>query len=403
MAQEDIDSAIAGGVDSIANEATAQATPPVGAAIVSLPSSAVQSIVSNPDLTISKTAGEPTTAAGLDSELTDPTDTIPFSITVSNTGNTTLSNVTISDDLAPVTCSATATPSNSSFTNGSGSLLVGDTVTCQATYSVIQDNINSGFVINTATVSAQDPAGTAISDVAEATSSFIQITSLNLVKTSNVLPPVPVAGVSTLTYTFNLSNTGNVSLTDAEVSDVNCQVPTGPLTATNGLTSGDDGNGILDAGETWVLNCDYTLSQTDIDLGEVSNVATATGVPPVSSGLDSPSATAANLAEAGQTTGLTLDKVSGIPTQSNGTNSQVGDTIDYTFTIENQGNVTLSDVTLSDPLITGAPNNASVSCVRDSVGSPVFDTAVDILSPTDIIICTGVYTCLLYTSPSPRD
>ncbi len=401
LSQADIDAAIQGGANSITNSATAQGNPPAGIAgpTVSTPSSAAQSIQSEPEMRILKVAGSPTTANGIDPVLTDPgdgltpADTIPFTITVENVGNTSLSNVQISDNLTAVSCNASAIPSGSAFVNGTGNLAVGDTVTCSATYPISQTDINDSQVVNTASVMAQDPSGAAVTGVVEATSAFTQKTSLQLDKTSSTLPPIPTPNVSTLTYTFNLTNTGNVTLSAAEVADPLCQSPASPLTRTNGYSSGDlNNNNVLDAGETWVLNCDYTVSLADINAGEVTNTAAATGTPPIDSGLDAPTTTASNLAEAGQNAGISLDKVAGMPTQSNTINSQVGDTVTYRFNIANTGNVSLTDIVLDDPLITAAPNNGAITCVRNTPLMPSFDPVADSLNPSDEIICTGVYT-----------
>jgi len=401
LSQADIDAAIQGGANSIANSATGQGTPPAGVAgpTVSPPATATQSITSEPGVRLLKVAGTPTVANGVDPVLADPgdgatsPDTIPFTITVENTGNTTLSNVQVADNLAAVTCSATATPSGSTFSNGTGSLAVGDSVSCTATYPITQTDINNGQVINTASVVAEDPSGATITEVVEATSAFTQKASILLDKSSSMLPAIPTAGVSTLTYSFNLTNTGNVSLSAAQVSDPLCQAPAGPLTRTNGYTSGDlNNNNLFDAGETWLLNCGYTLSQADIDSGEVSNTAVATGTPPVDSGLDAPSSTASNLAETGQSAGISLDKVAGMPTQNNAVNSQVGDTITYRFNIRNTGNVSLTDVEIDDPLITAAPNSALITCVRNTPLMPSFDPSAETLNPNDEVVCTGIYT-----------
>ncbi|MEM7185439.1 MAG: VWA domain-containing protein, partial [Bacteroidota bacterium] len=76
-----------------------------------------------------------------------------------------------------------------------------------------------------------------------------------------------------ITYTFAVSNPGNVGITDVEVTD--------PLISPNpipGPDSGDTNNdNILDPGETWIYTATYTVQQSDIINGQVDNTAEADG------------------------------------------------------------------------------------------------------------------------------
>ncbi|MCL4201928.1 MAG: hypothetical protein KJ000_05495, partial [Pirellulaceae bacterium] len=79
----------------------------------------------------------------------------------------------------------------------------------------------------------------------------------------------------TITYTFEVTNTGNVTLTNLSLSD--------SLLAEGDLeyVSGDsDEDGDLDVGETWVFTASYTLTQADIDAGQVDNAASVTAIDP---------------------------------------------------------------------------------------------------------------------------
>ncbi len=72
---------------------------------------------------------------------------------------------------------------------------------------------------------------------------------------------------STIAYTFVLTNTGNVTLhsagvTDPTVGTVNCPETT------------------LAPGATTVCTTTYTLTQADVDAGHVPNTATGSAVPP---------------------------------------------------------------------------------------------------------------------------
>lgn len=403
LTQLDIDRAIAAGASSVENSATVQGQDPDLVVITSVADTDSTTIVADSELQVLKIAGAPTTIDGSDPALTDPGDTIDFTITVENTGNTTLSSVLIADNLIvlpnSLTCDATASPSGAPFINdGSANLTVGDSVECLATYPIDQDDINAGQVINTASVTSQDPFGDPVGGVAEATSAFTQKTSVSLLKTASVLPtmPPPLAG-DLITYTFELENTGNVSLSDALINDTQCEIPVAPLTSTNGLLSATDigGDGLLDAGEVWTFECDYALKPGDIIAGEITNTATGTGTPPLLSGLDAPTATSSALVSAEQSAAITLDKVAGLPTVSGGTNSMlsdVGDTITFSFNIRNTGNLPFETVSLSDPLITDAPNSGTFTCVlNDGVMTP-FVLNADPLPSLDDITCAGVYT-----------
>ncbi|MEP2278249.1 Calx-beta domain-containing protein, partial [Maribacter sp.] len=73
-------------------------------------------------------------------------------------------------------------------------------------------------------------------------------------------------------YTFTVINTGNVSISNVVVSD--------PLLGGTiaGPASGDtDSDGQLDTTETWIYSATYSIIQTDIDNGQINNLATVIG------------------------------------------------------------------------------------------------------------------------------
>jgi hypothetical protein len=72
-------------------------------------------------------------------------------------------------------------------------------------------------------------------------------------------------------YTVTLENTGNVSLYTVVVTDT-------LLTSLSGPT-GDDGDGVLDVGETWVYTGSHTVTETDV-YGPITNTATAQATDP---------------------------------------------------------------------------------------------------------------------------
>ncbi|MDQ2068251.1 hypothetical protein Q9295_17980, partial [Xinfangfangia sp. CPCC 101601] len=148
----------------------------------------------------------------------------------------------------------------------------------------------------------------------------------------------------TITYTFTVTNTGNVTLNGVTVTD--------PLPGLNPVTPASIAS--LAPGATDTFTATYTITQDDIDAGGVSNQATATGgytdldgdpqsVSDLSgTDVDNNTTTVTPLA---QDPGIALVKA-GVAGGAGG----LGDTITYTFTVTNTGNVTLNGVTVTDPL-----------------------------------------------------
>src|SRR5205814_565378 len=101
-------------------------------AVDSTQTSATVKAIQNPKLSIAKTAAETSyIAVG---------DVLHYSYTLTNTGNVTLSGpFTVSDNKTTVTCPATTT------------LAPGSSITCTATYSATQADLDGGSVVNTAT------------------------------------------------------------------------------------------------------------------------------------------------------------------------------------------------------------------------------------------------------------
>jgi len=388
LSQGDVDNAIVGGVDAVENSAEASGEDPNGDTVDSPTDTANQTIAADSSIEITKSASAPTIANGADPTIVDPGDSISYQLQVDNTGNTTLSNVLVSDSIATVTCPATTNLGAPFVNDGTAQLAVGDGIVCAAEYVLQQTDLDAGGVQNTADAESTDPTGAPINDSDTVDSGFTQRTSVALVKSATPLPD-PANDGDPITYTFMLTNTGNVSLSSPQVTDPICETPASPLTFTNGFISGDAGvAGEMEAGETWVFECVYTIDQDDVDAGEVANTAVGTGTPPPGSGLADPTSTASNLADAEQNAAISLVKSSSLPTVANGSLTSAtdeGDTVSYTFEVENTGNVTLNNVTVTDPLITAAPNNGSISC----------PAGISSMAPGDVVVCTATYALTL--------
>src|SRR5262249_54832617 len=139
---------------------------------------------------------------------------VTYSLTVTNTGNVTISGITVTDvvttpdsDPAPVVTCPTTT------------LAPGGSTTCIAITTVTQADLDAGTIADTATATGTDPSGVA---VPPADASFVvnasATPSLSVVKTAT---PEAVDTVGQLVrYRFLVTNNGNATLHDIVVDDV---------------------------------------------------------------------------------------------------------------------------------------------------------------------------------------
>jgi len=255
---------------------------------------------------------------------------IGYTIAVQNTGNQTLTGVQVSDpfisDLTLVADAAT----------DDGELDVGETWHYTASHAVTQAEIDAGVnIVNTATADSDqtDP------DTAQASVPVSQTPSLNIIKDAVVAGGTADVVGEVIDYTIAVQNTGNQTLTGVQVSD--------PFISDLTLVADaatDDGE--LDVGETWHYTASHAVTQAEIDAGvNIVNTATAdsdqTG--PASDGASIP---------VEQKPALSIDKAIAGVTGGNGNASAdvAGDVLNYTVTVFNTGNITLTGVTVEDDM-----------------------------------------------------
>lgn len=134
--------------DDIHDTAVATATTPQ---VSSPPSSASVDVNGNSGLKAVKKA-EPSTIKEAGQQVT-------YSVIVTNTGTTTLTNVTVAD----VRFTGAGTPPQFTCPPTAASLAPGQSVTCIGTYVVTEADLDRGSISNTAIATAQTPDGTTIS------------------------------------------------------------------------------------------------------------------------------------------------------------------------------------------------------------------------------------------------
>ncbi len=125
---------------------------------------------------------------------------VVWSYQLTNTGNTPLSNISVIDDQGvTVSCPQTT-------------LAIGQSITCDATGTAIK-----GSYANSATVSATYQSTTV--SATDTSSYFGAAPSMDLVKKTNGLDAVDIAAGASVTWTFLVTNTGNVEIDSIAVID----------------------------------------------------------------------------------------------------------------------------------------------------------------------------------------
>ncbi|WP_317169958.1 Ig-like domain-containing protein [Pedobacter sp. SG918] len=278
-------------------------------------------LVPAPAMSLTKVATNSVSKAG---------DVINYNIVVTNTGNVTLTNITVTDAGADA---------GSILPAGIASLLPGASVTVTAKHTVTLTEVNAGSFTNQASASAQTPNGGTLnkpksddpntSAVDDATVTVIAPAStITLVKTGTLS-----SDGNSITYNFSVKNTGNVTLhiitlVDAKLG-LNKVIP-----------------GTLAPGATVTDSYVYQLTQADKDAASVTNSATITGQTPANVSVSDISGTAEN----NNTPTVTQIPVMGAITLVK-TASFSGNQVTYTFTIKNTGTNTLNSITLTDAKI----------------------------------------------------
>jgi uncharacterized repeat protein (TIGR01451 family) len=96
LSQADIDNS-EGETDSVVNIATATGVPPSGGMTVSEPDTAYTTVINMPLITLEKSAASPSVENGVDPLLPDAGDEIDYTFEVTNTGNVSLTGVSVTD------------------------------------------------------------------------------------------------------------------------------------------------------------------------------------------------------------------------------------------------------------------------------------------------------------------
>jgi uncharacterized repeat protein (TIGR01451 family) len=278
-------------------------------------------------------------------------DVIHYTITAKNDGNTTLHNVTVTDPNATgLSCTPGIPVAN---------LAVNATISCTATHTVTQADIDAGHYLNTACVN--DGAGGAAEACDDADVPAVPALHLSIDKTSSDASYDSVGDV--IHYTIVATNDGNttlqnVNVTDPKGSNLDC-TPAIPVSS-------------LAPGGTINCTATHTVTQADIDAGHFLNTAcvSATNTDQACDDADVPGE---------QNPHLSINKDA---TESG--YSAVGDVIHYSITATNDGNTTLHNVNVTDPNASGLSCTPSIPVSNLAPGGTINCSATHTITQADI-------------------
>lgn len=280
-------------------------------------------------------------------------ETINYTIKVTNTGNATVDNVTVTDpNITNLSCAPTTLPP-------------GAISTCTGSLTLDQDDINAGTIDNSASVTGDDPGGNPVgAGPVSVTTDLPAKPNLTTVKSGVLRDDVvddDLAQVDeTIDYTITVTNSGNVPINNVSVAD--------PLITLGTCTPAAPAS--LNPGESISCAGTYTLLKADVDRGSVLNVATATGTD--INGTDVTDQGSTNTVLPADAS-MSVVKTGVFNDQNGDSLGQLGETVTFTITVTNTGNLTLNNVAVSDP----------------KVGTPTCDKTQ--LAPDEVAVCTIVY------------
>ncbi len=261
-----------------------------------------------------------------------PGTRIPYQYVVTNAGVGPLTGLTVADDkVTGITCDSTTLPPAPN---------PAATTICRGSYVVTTADAAAGQVVNTATATATGSTGSVSSPPSSVT---VPLTSA-LEITKSVQTPPPYSVGQTITYSYQVRNTGGTRLTEIAVSD--SRIAAGGVICDVGA---------LDPGATTTCTGPFTITAASLTNGLLTNTATASGVSPIGQSVNSgpDSATIAVAADIAVTKTVT----DATPT--------VGESVTFTVTVTNNGPGIGSGVIVGDQV----PPGLTLTAATPSAGT----------------------------------
>ena len=354
VTQADVD---AGKID---NTVTATGKDPKDADVTASDDAEVTTVAAEPALTVEKTA-TPTDSVAAGGDVT-------YTVVVTNSGNVTVKGITLEDALmakADVPDAFDLAPEGSK--------------TITYTYKATQADVDEGKIENTATATGKDPSGNDVTASDDATVTTVKSDAKLVVdKTANPASDVKVG--DTVTYTVVVTNNGNVTVKDIKLEDTL-------------VTLSEEAFTLAPKG-TKEINYTYTVTQADVDNGQINNTVTAAGIDPKGNPVKTSGYAEVKATQEGH---ITIEKIT-TSEPANGEAYVLGETIEYKITVTNDGNLTITDITVTDELTGDEWTIESLAPGKDDVHEGVSYTVkeADVLAGEVLNVATATG-----TSPDP--
>ncbi len=202
-------------------------------------------VIIHPSIALRKSASAATVHAS--------DEPVEYTFVVSNTGDSPVSSVSVVDDK----CKPLSAPTGD--TNNNAKLDVGEfwTYTCTQSLSITTTNV--------AKANGKDELGNTVAEKTATATVMVIKPAIAIAKSASATSIIQGASV---TYTYKVTNPGDVALGAVVVSDDKCT----PLSAPAGDTNN---NAKLETTETWTFTCTQAIAAT------TTNTAIVTGIDPL--------------------------------------------------------------------------------------------------------------------------
>lgn len=306
-------------------------------------------------------------------------ETIKYTFTVENSGTMNLSNIVVTDPKVTVVGAPIATliPTQSNSTNFS------------AIYTITQNDVTAGKVVNQAEVTANVEVGNPISNLSDSAdplltgkndptiTTLVPLGQLTLIKGGTLVGTGAIG--DKIQYTFTVRNTGSIAVSNIEIDDL--MISNTPITVTpNQLLPGQVGTALAI----------YTITPVDFAAGQVVNSAIVVGetangsvVTDISDWDNTaiPGADDPTIVTLSRQSSIALIKTADFDDNNNDGKAQEGETVTYRFKVTNTGNTDLTNVMVEDNKpglrIIGTPINLKIGEVNNTAFRAVYFLTAD--------------------------